>query len=164
MGYSQILLKLEYEKLNYAGHSVTMYYSCNSLKELKDIIFNSKNYKNENNVLNSFGIPITDSPEGNCENEQEFLFMVKDMLSQNKNEEVKVIEEASLKKRISLSIIKSSYSLCMFEPTVNHWGSYHIDLKKYVIITSQPEVLKFNCEDLVILKKIKKKIKKKLGS
>ncbi len=159
VNYSQVLIKLEYEKLNYLGHGIVMYYSLPNVNDLDDLVCKSKSFRKERNVLGSFGIPLTDYSENECEDKIQFLEKTKEVLKDNTDNRFQIKSESN---SITLTIIKAKYEVCSFVPTFNYWGSYDGDFKICGIITTVPIIEKFDDLEMIIIKKIVKRLNKKV--
>lgn len=156
---SQVLIKLDYKDLKKYGHSVTMFYSITSLKKLDSLICTSKKFNKEINILNAFGLPISNFSENICENKKEYFNDVKLILEGIKSRKFKIQNSKTL---LALTFVKANYDFCLFFNSVNHWGSYHNRFKKCIVITKKPNICDFNEFDLKFLERIKKKIKRKI--
>lgn len=155
---AKYLIRLTYRYKLWVGHHVEMYFSEESLRRLTQRIQDVDSLE-ERALLMSFNLPIYEYSieEEYCNDSALFVDDLSNLFSWGCKKKVITINTNTY--FLSLELVKSEYSVCIFPLYIKLWGSYDCSFKKAVVLTSMPKSVKWNKDEIDEIKKLKMAIK-----
>ncbi len=154
-GVSKVLISLELNYKYEIGHSVSMFYSCESISEIQTYISQLDTFS-ERAILKSFGLPLLDFSlsDSHCilldSNKQlNFCSLFKNRFSTN-------LKINSRQFTLKIKLLKANYTNCIFQATTKYWASYDVNFPNVAVLISTPKIFKFTNAELKEINRLKK--------
>lgn len=151
LSFAQILVHLNYKKLNLDGHNVEMYYAVENLETLFLSLSSLKSFESEKAILESIGTPISEFSEIECVDTENFYLDLKTLFSKNGKF---VINYTTKTHEIQFEVLRCLYDVCKFQVNVSLWGDYNCWFSIAAIISTKLNTENFTKGDYIVLYKI----------